>query len=273
MDKLAALFDRFAPKISVFYTGNLCHLVDFDTAESSGYLHILKSGALTVKSTTGPEMRFEKPTLLFLPNSKFHRFEPDATCGADLMCATVDLGGKQGNPLALGLPEQMVIPLATIPALEPTLELLTAEAFGEYSARQAAMNRLVEYFLILLLRHVIDNGVIEGGILAALGDPRLAPAIAAMHDQPQRTWTLEDLAMAAGMSRARFADHFRKVVERTPMEYLTQWRMTVAQQLIRQGKPVKTIASDVGYNSPAALTRAFTKTIGQSPRAWLCEQR
>ena len=246
---------------------------DFDLKPGEGYLHILRSGILTVKSKTEPAMRFEEPTMLFLPRSKFHRFEPDATCGADLVCATVDLGGKQGSPLALGLPEQLVIPLATIAALEPTLDLLTAEAFGQHSARQVAMDRLVEYFLILLLRHVIDAGLVEGGILAALGDPRLAPAIAAMHDQPQRSWTLEALATIAGMSRPRFADHFRQVVERTPIEYLTLWRMTVAQQLMRQGKPVKSIASAVGYNSPAALTRAFTKIIGQSPRGWLSEQR
>ena len=131
----------------------------------------------------------------------------------------------------------------------------------------------MEYFLILLLRHLIDNGDMTDGLLAGLSDPRLGPAIVAMHQQPGRSWILDDLAHEAGMSRARFADHFRKIVGRTPIEYLTHWRMTVAQQLLQQGKPLKSVASAIGYDSPAALGRIFSKIFGQSPLAWLASDK
>ncbi len=269
MDRLSALFERFTPKARVFYTGNLCQLADFDADDDIGYIHILKSGRLTVSSQRGPDMLFDEPTVMFLPRSRFHRFLPDASCGSDLVCASVDLGGRRGNPLALGLPDMILIPFHQIKELSATIGLLMDEAFSEQSARQAALDRLMEYFLILLLRHVIDSGLVTGGILAAMADPRLGLAVVAMHERPERMWSLEDLAQTAGMSRARFAGHFRDVVGRTAMDYLSFWRITVAQQMLRQGKPLKYVAPAVGYDSPAALGRVFTKIVGQSPRTWL----
>lgn len=257
----------------MFYTGNLCQITDFDADETTGFLHILKSGRLTVKLKAGPEMRFDEPVVLFLPRNRLHSFVPDAQCGADLVCGTVDLGGPQGSPLVRGLPELLVIPLARISTLNATISLLMDEAFGNRSARQAAMDRLMEYFLILLIRHAIDNGEINGGILAATSDPRLGPAVAAIHERPDKLWTLEDLAQVAGMSRARFAEHFKSVSGLTPMDYLSQCRMTIAQHMLRQGKPIKSIAATIGYNSPVAFGRAFTKIVGQNPRAWLEGER
>jgi AraC-like DNA-binding protein len=68
------------------------------------------------------------------------------------------------------------------------------------------------------------------------------------------------------MSRTRFAAHFRAVVGRTPIDYLTLWRMTIARQLLAKGKPVKAVATQVGYESPAAFSRVFARLTGQAPR-------
>ena len=70
------------------------------------------------------------------------------------------------------------------------------------------------------------------------------------------------------MSRTRFAALFRSVVGTTPIDYLARWRMMIAQKMLRQGKSIKAVASAVGYESPAALSRSFAKIIGVSPRAW-----
>jgi transcriptional regulator GlxA family with amidase domain len=135
--------------------------------------------------------------------------------------------------------------------------------------RQIALDRLFEYLIVQLIRHIIDEGLVTSGVLAALVDPRLARAVTAMHDAPERMWTLDDLAEVAGMSRTQFARHFRSVTGATPMDYLTLWRMTMTQNLLRRGKSIKAVASAVGYDSPAALTRTFGKVIGTSPREWL----
>jgi AraC-like DNA-binding protein len=126
--------------------------------------------------------------------------------------------------------------------------LLFTEAFAENPGRQAALDHLTEYALVLLLR-AAKNHLIQGGILMGLADPRLAKAIDAIHQQPAHPWSLESLAQQAGMSRARFAVHFRKTVGLTPFDYLADWRIGVAETLLHKGGSLKIIAPTVGYTS------------------------
>ncbi|MDP1650975.1 MAG: AraC family transcriptional regulator [Rubrivivax sp.] len=91
----------------------------------------------------------------------------------------------------------------------------------------------------------------------------------ALHEDAARPWELSDMASLAGMSRARFAVHFREVVGDTPADYLASWRVTLAQGMLRAGRPLKHVAIDVGYGSASALTRAFIRKIGQAPTHWL----
>jgi AraC-like DNA-binding protein len=180
----------------------------------------------------------------------------------------VDIGVKVRSPLAMALPEVLILPMGEMSAIAATLDLLFREAFDDAFGRQAALDRLVEYFLIQTLRHVVANGQLQGGIFAALADMRLAQAVRAMHDQPGHPWTLDELADLAGMSRARFAVNFRETVGITPLDYLTDWRMSVAQNLLKQGRPIKSVAAAVGYQSQAALARVFAKRIGLAPTDW-----
>lgn len=272
MDHFSALFSHFTPTARAFFSGNLCTVVAFDNPEGLGYLHILKAGQLRVSGAGNAVIDVREPSLLLLPRHAPHSFDPDPVAGADLVCATVQIGGGQGNPIALALPELIIISFAQIATIAPTLDLLLGEAFAEHDGRQVALDRLFEYLIVQVIRHIIDTGLITGGVLAALADSRLARAVTAMHDKPERQWTLDDLADVAGMSRTAFARHFRTVAGTTPMDYLARWRMTIAQNLLRKGKPIKTVSSAIGYESPAALTRAFTKLIGLSPRHWLNSQ-
>ena len=265
MDHFAALFAHAAPSARAFFSGNLCETAQFPA--ECGHLHLLKGGALTLGQAGSPNITLSEPTLLFFPRGRAHRFTTDSTRGADLVCATVDLGGAEGNPIGDGLPELVVLPLAAHPALAPACDLLIAEGFSDGDGRQVALDRLFDYLLILIVRHVVMSGAVEGGALAGLADPRLARALTAMHEAPGKPWSLEDLADAAGMSRTRFAAHFRSVVGRAPIDYLTLWRMTIARQLLRKGKPVKSVAAQVGYGSAAAFSRVFSRVTGQPPRA------
>jgi transcriptional regulator GlxA family with amidase domain len=148
----------------------------------------------------------------------------------------------------------------------PVCDLLVGEAFAEGGGRQTALDRLFEYLLILIVRHVVASGAVSTGVLAGLADPRLAKALTAMHEAPKKPWKLEDLAQIAGMSRTRFAEHFRKLVGRTPIDYLTLWRMTVARRLLGKGRAVKSVAAQIGYDNAAAFSRAFSRVTGQPPR-------
>lgn len=263
MDHFAALFSHAAPAARTFFTGNLCRTAEFD---DGGHLHLLKSGALTLSQHGEADIALDAPTLLFFPSGRPHRFLVDPARGANLACANVDLGGGAGNPIAEGLPDLIVLPLANHPSLAPVCDMLFAEAFAEAGGRQTALDRLFDYLLILIVRHAVASGLVDGGVLAGLSDPRLARALTAIHDAPGRPWSLEDLAGAAGMSRTRFAEQFRMVVGRTPIDYLTHWRMMVARRLLAKGKPVKTVAAEVGYDSAAAFSRVFSKVVGHSPR-------
>lgn len=98
-------------------------------------------------------------------------------------------------------------------------------------------------------------------------------ALVAIHESPAQAWTLEDLADVAGMSRSVFAASFREAMGTTPGQYLQGWRVGLAQQALRQGRPLKRIADDVGYGSEAALSRAFKAHTGQSPRQWRGQAR
>lgn len=93
-----------------------------------------------------------------------------------------------------------------------------------------------------------------------------------MHQDLARHWTLEQLADLAAMSRARFAAHFLAVMGQTAMDYLTDWRITLAQKWLLQGQPVKSAAAAVGYQSVAAFVRVFNRRIGNSPAAWAAKR-
>jgi len=119
----------------------------------------------------------------------------------------------------------------------------------------------------------MSSHLIDCGILVGLSDLRLGKAIDGMHKHPEASWSLEQLAQRAGMSRARFAAYFRQVVGMTPFDYLTNWRLGVAQTMLRKGNSLKLVASAVGYANATALTRVFTQRVGMSPSEWLARSQ
>lgn len=272
IDRLSALLDRFRLQARVFHSGTLCNSADFDASDGAGHIHVLRGGRLRVGDAVVGERSLDQPSLLFYARPTPHWIRGEGA-GADLVCASVRLGADMGNPLARSLPQVLVLPLADSPALGNVLALLFEEAFAGLCGRQAALDRLSELLILHLLRHCMQAGLADTGVLAGLADPRLMKALTALHARPEAPWTLETLARAAGMSRARFAPHFRAVVGCTPGDYLTEWRLSVAKTLLRAGKPVKTVAMEVGYGNASALARAFAAHHdGCSPTQWLADQ-
>lgn len=263
------LLTHFSLRAGVFYTGNICGLHDFERDERRGHLHLVRSGPVQLIEPGKATVLIERPTLLFLPRPEAHRLLADEREGADVVCATILLGGGGRNPLSDSLPDTVLIELEKMPGINEILGLMFDEAFDERSGRQAVLDRLCEVLMIRMLRHCLDQGLVACGALAGLSDPKLVKALAAMHRQPALDWDLPAMADRAGMSRARFADHFREIVGKTPADYLASWRVMLAQRLLSRGMPAKTVALEVGYGASSALHRAFVRKLGVSPSDWL----
>ena len=267
-DRLVWLLARFELRAEVFHSGRVLTCVHHDVAEGVGHLHMLRGGTVRLDAPGSPAQWVEEPSAIFYLNPTSHALTPGCQ-GADLVCANIEFGTGQGNPLRLALPDVVVLPLAASPVLTDTLTMLFREAEQDHCGRQAVLNRLSEVALIQILRELMDQQRMEMGLLAGLADPRLAPAINAIHAEPARAWTLEDLSQEAGMSRARFAVKFRDTVGMTPGSYLSEWRLGLAQSLLRRGKPVNVVADEVGYANGSALSRVFTARKGVPPTTWV----
>jgi AraC-like DNA-binding protein len=252
----------------MFYSGRLCGITG-DHDEPAGHLHVLRKGRLKIVRSDARQMVIDTPSILFFPRPLRHRLFASEKEGAELVCATIEFGAGMLNPLIASLPEPLVLPLDAVSELAPTLDLLFSEAFSKSPGRQAAIDRLFEYVFVLLMRSAMNAHLLDSGVLMGLSDPRLSRAIEVMHKHPETSWSLEQLAQRAGMSRARFAAHFRQVVGMTPFDYLTNWRLGIAQTMLRKGNSLKLIASAVGYTHATALTRVFTQRLGMSPSEWL----
>jgi AraC-like DNA-binding protein len=270
-DRLTPFFERFSLSTRMFYSGRQCGISP-TLDEPAGYLHVLRKGTLTVFRPDAPPLILDTPSILLFPRPQQHQVHGPETEGADLVCATVRFGVGMLNPLTASLPQPFVVPLNVLPQLAPALELLFSEASSQSSGRQTALDSLFEYILVLLLRSALSDRLLDSGVLSGLADERLSKAIEAMHQHPEVPWSLEELAQKAGMSRARFAARFRQIVGMTPFDYLTDWRLGVAQTMLRKGSSLKLIAAAVGYSNPTALTRVFTQRLGISPSEWLAQR-
>jgi AraC-like DNA-binding protein len=267
-DRLQALLSHFAISAHTFQSGALCGINALDGDGPFGQLHLVREGDVEVRHGKTLAARITEPSLLLYPRPMAHRFITDAARGADFVCANLSFDGGNANPIAAALPPFVCLPLAQLHGSESVLGLLFAEAVASNCGRQAMLDRLFEVVLIQVLRVLMESGQTRVGMLAGLAHPQLRKAIVAMHEEPAKEWSLEDLAAASSMSRSVFANSFRDAVGVTPGTYLQGWRIGLAQKALLQGRSLKLIAQDVGYGSEAALSRAFKAQSGKSPREW-----
>lgn len=270
-DALQPLFEHFRLHAQTFFTGNLCAVASFDQPQNHGHLHMVRAGRGEIRYHGGRKaLRIEGPGLLFYPRNLPHHLVPEGPEGLDLVCATITFGTGVGCPLALALPEVMHLGVEQV---GPLAELIFKEAFEAAEGKQAVVDRLCEVVLVHFVRKALHAGHTQAGLLAGLVHPQLRNALTALHAEPARTWSLDDMAATAGMSRSAFAVLFKQAVGTTPGEHLARFRVATAQEQLVRGIPLKVVAFDVGYGSPTALSRAFRDLTGQSPRAWLQGQR
>ncbi|AXI44021.1 AraC family transcriptional regulator [Sulfitobacter sp. SK011] len=150
--------------------------------------------------------------------------------------------------------------------MEASLRVIGDEAGGRKMGGDLIALKMSEAILAQAIRSFIESRDADDWALGAFSDKQLSRALDAFHKSPAERWTVEALANAAGMSRTSFAVQFQKLMQMSPMEYVTGWRMEIAKKVLHQlGCSLTDAAESAGYASDSAFTRAFKKETGQTP--------
>lgn len=187
-----------------------------------------------------------------------------------LLCGAYLLDRLRPHPLLAELPQVLHIParLGRHPELRSAVELLGGELERPRPGASAVLTSLLDMLLLYVLRawYEEQSGRAGTGWAAALHDRPVSEALRAIHRDPAHPWTVETLGQAAGLSRAAFARRFTALAGRSPLAYLTWWRMTLAARLLRESElPLRAVAERSGYTSEFAFAKAFKREYGVAP--------
>lgn len=244
---------------------------------------LVQTGDLIVLPAGGKHQIQDKPQTMavaqdLLPHMAESELEPQRHGGqgepkCDLISGHARFDVDMAAPLIAALPALMhVRGLGEEPPLWLAigLQFLAQEVAAPRPAQQAIINRLGDILFMECIRDYVES-VPEGSgnWLAALKDRALSNALAHMHRDPRRNWTVPELAQQACLSRSAFADRFTQTLGEPPLTYLTRHRMRLAaRQLSGSGLSISKIADLVGYSSEAAFSQAFKREYGTSPSVW-----
>ena len=185
---------------------------------------------------------------------------------AILASGTYQVTGYVSGRLLSALPAVVRVPSDDVRS--PIMDMLAIEVSRDEPGQQAVLDRLLDLALIATLRAWFRRPEADApGWYRAHGDPLIGPALRAIHGDPARPWTVVTLAALAGASRAAFARRFTTLVGQPPMAYVTQWRLDLAADLLRDtDATVGSVARQVGYANAFAFTVAFKRVRGVNPR-------
>ncbi|MFG6430842.1 AraC family transcriptional regulator [Roseateles sp. LYH14W] len=283
-DIAAPLLEPTAERVVIFHliTHGDCH-VTLDGSEPVA----LTAGDVIVFSHGDAHRMASDPAL---PPAKGARFERllarrprllsygGGGAQTQLMCGYLACDARLARLLLAGLPPLVRVNVRGSSAgawLESSIRYALAEARSPRPGGEGVLAKLAEVLFIEVLR-LYMNGLPPDrtGWLAAVGDRIVGAALQALHEQPARPWTVEELARSAGTSRTVLAERFQQLVGSPPMQYLTHWRMVLAANLLAgSNAPLAHIAEQVGYQTDTAFSRAFRREYGAPPAAWRRSRR
>ena len=190
-----------------------------------------------------------------------------------LVCGYLACDARLARMLLAGLPRLVRVNVRGSNAgtwLEASVRYALTEARSPRPGGAGVLAKLSEVLFIEVLRlYMNEQGEGRTGWLAGVGDRIVGAALNALHRRPAHGWTLEELASEAATSRSVLAERFQHLVGSSPMQYLTQWRMLLAANLLSASNaPLARIAEDVGYQTDTAFSRAFRREYGTPPAAW-----
>jgi AraC-like DNA-binding protein len=190
-----------------------------------------------------------------------------------VVCGFLGCDSANVNPVISTLPSVIKLNAEEGGAAEwirSTFQYAAEEVAAGRPGSETVLAKLSELLFVEAVRRYADT-LPEGqtGWLAGLRDRYVARALALLHRDITRSWTVDDLGKEVGLSRSALAERFTRLIGMAPMQYLANWRMQVAaQELLNTGAPLANIARIVGYESEAAFSRAFKKTFGTAPATW-----
>jgi AraC-like DNA-binding protein len=187
---------------------------------------------------------------------------------AVMLTGTYQLHGDVSQRLLRAVPSLLVLRGEELDS--PLVALLAAEIGKDQQGQEAVLDRLLDLLLIAVLRAWFARPDAQApGWYRAHADPIVGHALRLMHHNPAHPWTLAELASEVGISRAALARRFHELVGEPPMTFLAGWRIALAADLLREpGATLASVAQQVGYGSPFALSAAFKRLRGVSPRQY-----
>lgn len=192
-----------------------------------------------------------------------------------VVCGFLGCDLQPFNPLIAALPRLLHLRAGPDDAwIADFVRRVVAESHAHRPGGEAMLARMSEMMFVDAVRRYADNLPSDSaGWLAGLRDRFVGRALALMHEEPARDWSIDELGRCAGLSRSALSERFVELIGMPPMQYLAQWRMqTAARMLLETRATVATIAVDVGYDSEAAFARAFKRLVGTPPAAWRRER-
>ncbi len=182
-----------------------------------------------------------------------------------MLTGVYQLDTEVSRRLLRALPPALVVPLSE--GTRPILDLLVREAGQEEPGQEAVLDRLLDLLLMTVVRDWFSRpGVRAPGWFHAHGDPVVGPALRLLYNDPAAPWTVARVAAEVGVSRAALARRFAELVGEPPMTFLTEWRLTLAADLLRESElTLAAVAARVGYATPFGLSTAFKRRFGLSP--------
>ncbi|MEI9948421.1 MAG: AraC family transcriptional regulator [Pseudomonadota bacterium] len=190
--------------------------------------------------------------------------------GAGLACGFFDFRGTLTEFMIGGFPDHIVLRADAEGLSAPRLlfDLMLAEASHPPDAPSPLVARLADALFFYVLRHLAKNDEGACGLWPLVRRPEFSALVRAILAAPGRDWSVEAMSRVVHMSRASFFKHFTQISGTSPAQFLLLLRMRIAAQRLQEGETAATAADHVGYQSIAAFSRAFTKVMGENPRAY-----
>jgi transcriptional regulator GlxA family with amidase domain len=190
-----------------------------------------------------------------------------------MVCGFLGCASTEGNPVISSLPPLLRVKLEQGGAAEwirSTFQYAAEEVSAARPGSETVLAKVSELLFVEAVRRYAEE-LPDGrtGWFSGLRDPHVARALALLHRDITRRWTVDDLGREVGMSRSALADRFIRLIGVPPMHYLAGWRMQVATGKLRDtSDSLAQVAETVGYDSEAAFSRAFKKAFGTAPATW-----